>query len=186
MPALIRKAEDDSKVRGPTTAFLHDQILTGSGDYPPNENVDSIGRRLARPNFVCMIDDINKTIAGFDVRDVAQEVEVMWWLPRAPKRKNNAPLLVPVFGEACEEVMRRYPGSGSWPIYGWYPGVGADFAARTVSSLEMVTFWLDYFNSTPVGVIATLALNPNNDSQYGPVSTVKQMADFARWAATQP
>ncbi len=198
---MIGKAIDDAAVKGPVTAFLEEQVRTRSGDYPPNESIESIGARVADPNFVCMIDDTEhdgvsiNAIAGFfivepDLTSLVPlerdwHVVVIWWLPRAPKEANNAPLLVPVFGAACDEVLRLYPASGPWSIYGYYPGVGADFAARTASSREMVDFWITYFNSTPAGIIAGRARNPYNKSQYAPVSTVKQMSDFAKWVATQ-
>lgn len=183
---MIRLAVDDSKAEVKTdTTLLHREVTTRSGPYPPNEDVDSIGQRVAQPNFVCMIDDVNGTVAGFDVQEVAQQVEVIWWLPRASEAEDNAAQLVPVFGAVCEEVMRRWPGSGPWPIGGNYPGVGDTKEARRRSSHEIVGFWVDYFNSTPAGVIAERKLNPYNDSQFRPVSTIKQMADFAKWVALQ-
>ncbi len=189
----IDKAVDDSAVKGPVTTLLHEQVTTRSGPNPPNESIESIGERVADPNFVCMIDDVNDTVAGFLVQPVAQEVLVIWWLPRARWAEDNMKLLVPVFGAACDEVLSLYPASGPWKVYGWYPGVGADFAEKAASSLDMVTAWLDYFNSTPAGEIATLAFYDPNvpdwkvvQRTYGPVSTVKQMADFARWVATRP
>lgn len=183
---MIRQAIDDSKEAGPTTEFLLDQLTTKVGSYPPHDTVETVGMRLQHPKFICMIDDENQAVAGFHVREAAQEVVVIWWLPRAEWAENNKPQLIPVFVEACKEVVRRWPEAESWPIYGDYPGEGETWSQRRRSSQEIVDVWVVFFNQSPTaGVFAERTLNPDNASQFRLKGTVGKVIIFGEWLAAQ-
>lgn len=178
----IRLVTPDSSLQAKAdTAFIHGQVTTRAGPYPPSDTLETIDLRLQKPGFICMIDDANGTVAGFQVRELARDVVVIWWLPRAALAGDNMPQLVPVLGTTCQEVLKRWPTAGGWPIYGDYPGKGDTPSQRRRSSRDMVDAWVVYFNSTPAGIVAERGLNPHNNTQFRPVSTVKQMAEFAAW-----
>lgn len=183
---MIRQAIDDSKEAGPTTEFLLDQLTTKAGSYPPHDTIETVGMRLQYPKFICMIDDDRKTVAGFHVREAAEEVVVIWWLPRAEWAENNMSLLIPVFAEVCKEVVRRWPAAESWPIYGDYPGEGETLSQRRRSSQEIVDVWVAFFNqSLAAGIFAERTLNPNNASQFRLKGTVGKVITFSEWLVAQ-
>jgi len=194
----IRLAIDDSETEEKTDAlYLKDRIKHGCGPYPPKESVESIGWRLANPDFLCMIDDEHNTVAGFHIVTEgnpdapvkeAQEphVIVIWWLPRADWAEDNMPLLIPVFAAACEEVLRRYPDSESWAIYGDYPGIGKTEQEREQSSLEIVSEWATFWNQNPaIGDVVRLGVNPYNRTQYRPIGTIEKIIEFANWLESE-
>lgn len=183
---IIEVVPDLDAVGGGTRVImLLDDILNKSGSYPPHETTETLLYRLGRGTTVCFVDEENGTSVLFDVQAVAEEVFVIYWLPRVPETENNKEKLPPVFGRACEVVMDRWPGSGDWTIYGFYPGEGDTNAKREQNSLEMVQFWLEYLNSSPAGRIAQLTRNPQNPTQWGPMSRVEDMANFGRWVTSQ-
>lgn len=172
---------------------IHPQVEAYAEESP-----DSIGQRVSAPNFICFIDDLDSipggAVAGFFVvtegnpKSPVEEAQgphviVIWWLPRAEWAENNMEQLLPVFATACREVLRRYPGSEGWPIYGDYPGVGETPDERLKSSLGMVTDWQKFWNhpESPVGPFAELGLNPYNEWQCRIIGTVGQVVRFADW-----
>lgn len=192
-PVYDATAEDGGADVARILGQLTSPLLQGA----PKETPQSIGQRLGLPNTVTRIDDEHQTVACFVVVEgkgddaVVEEerhrhVVVLWWLPRIPWAEDNMPDLIPVFGAACEEVMRRWPGSEDWAIYGDYPGVGETWDDRDASSREMVDDWVAFWNSSPtVGVFARHGINPYNQSQHRPVGTVGKVVEFAAWLEAQ-
>lgn len=204
---MIRLAIDDSNTDLQTdTTLLQTEVTTRSGPNPPNESVESIGQRVADPNFICMIDDLAgeavpvgyHTVAGFYVvtegnpeAPVAEargpHVIVIWWLPREELERDNMVLLIAVFAEACREVLRRHPGGERWPIYGDYLGAGETEAEQDASSEALVTEWTVFWNQvgSPVSGFAKHKLNPQNQNQHRSVGTVGEVVQFADWLAAE-
>lgn len=180
--AVVIEPDTDKVGGGEDVVGLHSAILIGSGSFPPKETTRTLLARFERSGALAMNDSENDSYTFFDVQEVACQVVVIYWLRRASSMRS----LIPIFGETCKEVMRRYPDSGSWPIFGDFPGEGLTPSQRRRSSYDMVTAWRDYFNSSPtVGVFAERLLNPQNTNQFRLKGTVSQAAAFADWAQSQ-
>lgn len=186
-PAIVVEPDIGAIGGGEGVVRLRSAIRTGSGSFPPNETTETLLARFERPGALSMYDSGNDSFTFFDIQDVARQVVVIYWLRRASPMWS----LVPVFGDSCREVVRRYPGSEDWAIYGDFPGEGLTSSQRRRSSNDMVTAWRDYFNlapglhNPPDDEFAVKLLNPSSGNMFRLKGTVGKVVAFSEWAATQ-
>lgn len=115
--------------------------LLASAPYPPNLRDDQLQWIMEKPHGVVYLDDA--AICYMRVDEAAQEVQVVWWLPRADWETDNFLTILPVFSACCQEVLRRWPRSATWRLWGELQGEGETPEAMARASRQIVEYMRD-------------------------------------------
>lgn len=176
---------------GPDVVLIYKHLLAPEIPHPPKIPVSLMRWILEQPDNIVMVDEARETIAWLAVMSIVKEVSVPWWLPRASWTENNMRDLMPVMGAACEEVLRLYPGSDNWLLYGDAQGAGETDEEVRQSSYEIAGAWVDFFHEiattgpSPIPANALRNASPLNDKNFRPVSRVGHIAEIARRLAVR-
>lgn len=98
---------------------------------PPNETEESIKAIIDDPTQVIYVDTRHGVVVRLNARPDEQDVIVIWWLWTG---KLNATRHLPTLGMAVRAVKAALPMSGSWRIWGDFPGEGDTDVERKADS----------------------------------------------------
>ena len=138
---------------------------------PPNEDPDNIGTYIADSRQIILIDDVQDTVCRMSPRPVERDVPTPWWLWDGVGSFQDR--LFPLMRATLLEVLKRHPGSGTWPAYGEFPGVGDTPAEKLASAEQRARVLQGVLGGMAAGT--TVMVSPANPSLWRTQSTVAKL-----------
>ncbi len=126
---------------------------------PPNESTDSIGAIINDSRQIVFIDEERGTVTRLAPRPEDKVAPIIWWLWDG---EGDMRRIAPVLETAIIELLRQYPGSATWKIYGDFPGRGETATIRRADSKARAKAVQAMLGGNAAGMrVVTSSANPN-------------------------